>query len=100
MFHHCEDADLSTVLLKLQAMKENLLAYLTEDLFTTSVTEEREEGEFQETYWGVIKLATPRKMFMRLYGHAHEVFRFSSPSLKKGGRSVEQKKERKAGSCC
>ncbi|KAM7439594.1 hypothetical protein ABFA07_011049 [Porites harrisoni] len=54
MFRHCEDADLSTVLLKLQDMKENLLAYLTEDLFTTSVTEEREEGEFQETYWGVI----------------------------------------------
>lgn len=54
MFRHCEDADLSTVLLKLRDMKENLLAYLTEDLFTTSVTEEREEGEFQETYWGVI----------------------------------------------
>ena len=28
---------------------------------------------------------------MRLYGHAHEVFRFSSPSLKKGvGRSSKK----------
>ena len=32
----------------------NLLLYLTEDLFTTAITEEREEKEFQQTYWGVI----------------------------------------------
>lgn len=54
MFHHYEDADLSTVLVKLQVIRKNLLLHLTEDLFTTAVTEEREEKEFQETYWGVI----------------------------------------------
>lgn len=54
MFHHYEDTDLSTVLVKLQVIRKNLLLHLTEDLFTTAVTEEREEKEFQETYWGVI----------------------------------------------
>ncbi|KAL9971292.1 hypothetical protein ACROYT_G023800 [Oculina patagonica] len=54
MFSHYEDDDLNTVLLKVQDMQKNLLLYLTEDLFTTAVTEEREEKEFQETYWGVI----------------------------------------------
>ena len=54
MFRHHKDKDLKTVLAKLQDMRENLFLYLTEDLFTTAVTEEREEKEFQETYWGVI----------------------------------------------
>ena len=54
MFRHYEDKDLRTVLSKLKDMRQNLLLYLTEDLFTTAVTEEREEKEFSETYWGVI----------------------------------------------
>lgn len=54
MFRHYEDKDLLTVQSKVQDMRENLLLYLTEDLFTTAITEEREEKEFQQTYWGVI----------------------------------------------
>ena len=54
MFRHYEDADLFTVLSKLQDIRRNLLSYLTDDLFTTAVTEEREEKEFQGTYWGFI----------------------------------------------
>lgn len=54
MFCHYEDKHLLTVQSKVQDMQENLLLYLTEDLFTAAVTEEREEKEFQETYWGVI----------------------------------------------
>ena len=54
MFSHYEDNDLNTVLSKVQDMRKNLSLYLTEDLFTTAVTEEREEKEFQETYWGII----------------------------------------------
>lgn len=54
MFSHYEDNDLVTVLSKFQDIQNNLLLYLTEDLFTTAVTVEREEKEFQETYWGVI----------------------------------------------
>lgn len=54
MFRHYENKDLETVLARLEDMRENLLLYLTDDLFTTSPTEEREEKEFQETYWGVI----------------------------------------------
>ena len=54
MFRHYEDKDLLTVQSKVQDMRENLLLYLTEDLFTTAITEEREEKEFQQTYWGII----------------------------------------------
>ena len=54
MFSHYEDHDLNRVLLKVQDMRKNWLLYLTEDLFTTAVTEEREEKEFKETYWGAI----------------------------------------------
>ena len=54
MFRHYENKDLKTVLSKLTDMRQHLLLYLTEDLFTTAVTEEREEKEFSETYWGVI----------------------------------------------
>ncbi|XP_022787007.1 uncharacterized protein LOC111327158 isoform X2 [Stylophora pistillata] len=52
MFSHCEDGDILTVLSKVQRMRENLPLYLTEDLFIAAVTEEREEKEFEETYWG------------------------------------------------
>ena len=54
MFRHYEDKDLLTVQSKVQDMRENLLLYLTEDLFTTAITEERKEKEFQQTYWGII----------------------------------------------
>ena len=54
MFRHHKDKDLKTVLAKLEDMRKNLFLYLTEDLFTTAVTEEREEKEFQETYWGLV----------------------------------------------
>jgi len=54
LFRHCEDVHLCTVLAKLRDMRQNLLLHLTEDLFTTAVTEERDEKEFQEAYWGVI----------------------------------------------
>lgn len=54
MFRHYEDKDLKTVLHKLKEMRQNVVFYLTDDLFTTAVTEEREEREFQETYWGGI----------------------------------------------
>ena len=54
MFSHYEDKDLLTVLSKVQHMREHLLLYLTEDLFIAALTEEREEKEFEETYWGVI----------------------------------------------
>ena len=54
MFSHYEDVDILTVLSKVQSMRENLPIYLTEDLFTAAVTEEREEKEFEDTYWGTI----------------------------------------------
>ena len=54
MLSHCEDVDILTVLSKVQSMRDNLPLYLTEDLFIAAVTEEREEKEFQDTYWGII----------------------------------------------
>ena len=49
MFHHYEDKDLLMVPSRVQDIQEHLLLYLTEDLFTTAVTE-----EFKQTYWSVI----------------------------------------------
>ena len=54
MFSHYEDVDILTVLSKVQSMRDNLPLYLTEDLFIAAVTEEREEKEFEDTYWGII----------------------------------------------